>query len=647
VQLDKAFQQHVGSCGTRVDTLQKEQGAETAPVLRRLEAWFPGLAGVAWMPSAVEPFARIFPEDDVLAFEACAFLLLNWAGPWLQSFPDAPLQAFSHAEELLLTRDPLLASNLQRLVDALTEKPRTSDDGSADSEELAPEKSVAAEVLWPMARSLLIGCLPQDVWLTLWDHLLVHWKEPWLLGIAAVSVLRCMREKIISVPAGMSSRDAALKLRELTMSPQAIDAKQLLIELHENRDSLQPPPFWTSCPSQTRKPPPLPLPPSRGGAGQYPELLGGPHAVLDYLTEERALSRAEASSVRILETEAQRSCNLLEKVKAEDVALHADLSSLVRAEQARASLMKEATLQQVQKRQEEVNESMRMRLDALSAAGDVASSALRQQRLLKECEVASFAEQDRRRRMNAKIEEEAWRQNVELADLESWATRQLAGLTRETRDELQRRNMRSHFRKAADADEQKLAAESRQRSFLAQHERAEIAASLEQKMQRESREATNQMRCDANAELALEALRQRARSLRAGQASTARKELAHRRENCRESHHAAHQRLVADAKSCDANAERELFSLRVAQEQRLQMQQRVLEEAEEAARRSLEEREERRYEALLASEREKFQVLLQGARAQDELAAQEAEERLEAALDVIQEAGVGSLRMNC
>eukprot|EP00441_Pelagodinium_beii_P047671 CAMPEP_0197625280 /NCGR_PEP_ID=MMETSP1338-20131121/4681_1 /TAXON_ID=43686 ORGANISM="Pelagodinium beii, Strain RCC1491" /NCGR_SAMPLE_ID=MMETSP1338 /ASSEMBLY_ACC=CAM_ASM_000754 /LENGTH=1140 /DNA_ID=CAMNT_0043195639 /DNA_START=54 /DNA_END=3476 /DNA_ORIENTATION=+ len=654
-QLDKAFQQQLGLDGTCADGRQTEDssehtGAEGLPPLRRLEAWFPGLAGVSWITTAVEPFARIFCDDDVLAFEACACLLLNWAGPWLECFPDPPLQVFSHAEELLHARDPLLGSNLQRLVNALndTAKQRLEEDLTGERRALDAQDAdrkiadIRLEVLWPMARSLLADCLPQDAWLTLWDHLLVHWREPWLLGVAAIAVLRCVREKVVCVPAEISSADAAAKLQELTTSPQAVDAKQLLAELHEIRDKLQPPKSWTSCPSQTRKPSPLPLPPSQGGHGKYPELLRGSHTVLDYLTEERALSRAEASAVRTLEREAQRSCQQLEKVKAEEAALHTNLAALVRAEKARAGLMKEVTSQQVRKRQEEVNSSMRTRLHALSAAGDMASSALLQQRLLKECEATSFAEEERRRRMNAKIEEEAWRQNIELSDLESWAARQLVGMTRETRDELRRRNMRRHFRKAVEADERKQTAESQQRSFFAQHERAEISASLERDLQEESREATGSLRCDAKAELTLEALRQRARSLKAAQAGAGRKELIRRREQSRESHHAHSQRLVSDARGCDASAERTLYSLRVAQEQRLQTQFRALEEAKETARRSLEEDEDRRYQALLASEREKFQVDLQGARIQDEFAAREAEERLGAALDVIQEAVVGS-----
>ncbi|CAE8634968.1 unnamed protein product [Polarella glacialis] len=625
-------------------------GSCAASVLRRLEGWSTGLAGVAWLPGLVGFAAQAFSDDGVLAFEMCACLLLNWASPWLDTFPGPPVEAFAHAEELLNSCDPQLASHLRCLTAAAagTGRPEGVTSGVAggtpgetkrSSTEAEPAvgqtqwkdptvPGLSQSVLWPMARTLLTGCLQQSVWLILWDHLVLHWREPWLLGVAVVAVLRCLRHLVLALPAGScTSSDDTSGLKGFLRSPRQVDQVQLIREFHDLRDrclTMELPEVWVRTPSLQRQPRPLPLPSHAG----YPSLVGGPHLVLDYLASERRLARAEGSLAALTAAEASRSRQSLEALAAEEHLLRTEQAKVLRAERAKLELMKDTTLQHVATRRTEMHASGKARIRLLDTAWNASSAALGHQALLQEAEAAARAEEDRRRRMGAKVEEDAWRQHVEFTDLESWASKQLGGLVRGNRAQSAKQQLHQELRQRMELGERRAELQRRQHSSDAQKEQSQAAAALQRHLEEDQKQSLNLLRQEAGGEFELESLRQQVRLLRAERARAGRTEAAERQAEAAVSHRGHRQRLAADAASSAAGAEGKLLELREAQKQRLQQQQQSLGEAKHAAWQSLERQEEELYDDLLADERQNFQGLVRGAQVQDELAAQEVEERL-------------------
>jgi len=91
-------------------------------------------------------------------------------------------------------------------------------------------------ILWPMVRCLLLRCLPRSVCMVLWDHLILGWKEPWLLFLAAVAVVRCKRALLLHV-SPTSESDRAIKL---IMSATQTEPVELLKEFQALRNAWKP-----------------------------------------------------------------------------------------------------------------------------------------------------------------------------------------------------------------------------------------------------------------------------------------------------------------------------------------------------------------------------------------------------------------------
>lgn len=641
-KLDEAFNTGVGPlAGADKEedpvTSSLEGGARskfTHALLRRLEGWFPGLAGVAWLRGAVEPVAQVFSGDEILAFEASACILLNWAGPWLDAFPKPPIEALSHVEEILSSRDKLLTEHLRQLVaKALQAQESRQRAGGRRSQTLSNEINLEPDLrlhlLWPMTRTLLAQNLHRDVWMLMWDHLVMHWRKPWLLGLAAASLLRAVRGTVLAVPVMRLTPDEAVdRLEHLVSCAQVVDATKLLQEFHAMCDSLQGEPVaW-----KRRRPPPIPLPRHKG---EYPSLLGRGHVVLDHFSTERELARSEATWQRLSAAEARKSYRQLETVRAEESLLQGELSDQVSAERVRLALMKEGTVQHLKQRREQAEGLARKRMDIITSACEAVSSATDQQHELQNLEASSRAEQERRRRLTATLEEEAWRQDIEFHDQEFLVGRQLSSLSAATRNEMERRSLRQQLRAEVDAQERWEELESRQRSAEAQRERSKVSAELERQIAAEQKESVRSLRCTAEREFELEGLRRSARELQAARAATLRREAATQRTEAEHGRLSHDNRLENDASSSAAALQRGLLELRESQEGWVKLRRRTLQETTEAAQRSLERREGIVYQDMLEAERIKFEGLLRGARVQDELAALDADERLEIALEAI------------
>eukprot|EP00435_Cladocopium_sp_Y103_P071180 s132_g36.t3 len=127
----------------------------------------------------------------------------------------------SWAEHKLRQRDLELSIYLEVVVKHLT----------------TPGATVGSRILWPMLRCFLLRCLPRSVCMVLWDHLILSWREPWQLLLAALSILRCKRQMLLH----LSPSQSGDKVLKLIMSATETDPAELLKNFHALRADIRSP----------------------------------------------------------------------------------------------------------------------------------------------------------------------------------------------------------------------------------------------------------------------------------------------------------------------------------------------------------------------------------------------------------------------
>eukprot|EP00929_Paragymnodinium_shiwhaense_P082449 TRINITY_DN43441_c0_g3_i1.p1 TRINITY_DN43441_c0_g3~~TRINITY_DN43441_c0_g3_i1.p1 ORF type:complete len:1227 (+),score=262.78 TRINITY_DN43441_c0_g3_i1:143-3823(+) len=194
------------------------QGQARRRLLRTLSAllhWAPELSGVSFLPRVVQPLARVFGGDDVLAFEAAVTFLHSWGCRWLDGVPGPPLGAIVGAAAQLRIVDGLLYKHLLRCA--------TGRDGSTMEACSGSDFVIALSVLWPLLENLLSEVLGDVAWASLWDHLVSRWREPDLLGACAVACVRRKRKALMALAPGKAAAERLAEeiLRPLTLKGPA------------------------------------------------------------------------------------------------------------------------------------------------------------------------------------------------------------------------------------------------------------------------------------------------------------------------------------------------------------------------------------------------------------------------------------------
>lgn len=239
-----------------------------------LAGWSPALIELPCVPEVAIPFLEIFRDDELLLFEMCAAFFLNWGeswltGPWIgEGMLDMPRKTLEHTWMVLGAVDQELLLHL----DACAKRGVSPDAESHHAD-------AKCTILWPMLKTVLWRCLIPEAWLALWDHLILLWREPQLLGIAAIAVLRCIRGVLLALPACSADR-----LCGILEQPQVIPIPRLLEEFYSLRKRA------SALALSLSKPADIELLP----AGKpYPSFPCEANVVLDFLVQDRARARAE------------------------------------------------------------------------------------------------------------------------------------------------------------------------------------------------------------------------------------------------------------------------------------------------------------------------------------------------------------------
>lgn len=143
-------------------------------VLSALVYWCPAFGEVSYLPAVVYPFVKVFPENDLAAFEASMSVLLHWCGGFLASFPYPPVFVLNVLERELELKDPQLHDHLVK-------------------------HDINGEIYaWSLLQTLFTEVLSEEEWLVLWDHLFTYSEKPELLFVAVIAYLVYFRTALLA-----------------------------------------------------------------------------------------------------------------------------------------------------------------------------------------------------------------------------------------------------------------------------------------------------------------------------------------------------------------------------------------------------------------------------------------------------------------
>ncbi|CAN0275311.1 unnamed protein product [Discosporangium mesarthrocarpum] len=148
---------------------------KVAVLMSALAHWSPLLSEVEFSPAWVFPFAVVFGQDDLGAFEAAMTFILHWGSRFLMTFPQAPAPILAMIETSLQHHDRRVSAHLQGLgVGALTYG-------------------------WPLLRTAFTEVLCRTDWLRFVDHLFAEADDPSLFEAAVVGFVIVSRATLLSI----------------------------------------------------------------------------------------------------------------------------------------------------------------------------------------------------------------------------------------------------------------------------------------------------------------------------------------------------------------------------------------------------------------------------------------------------------------
>lgn len=570
--------------------------ARLSTLLTALETWAPELAAVAWLRPVAQPLAAVFGRDSVLAFEACASLMLNWALPWLETFPAAPKDCLAPAV-IALQADPELLSHLQIVSENEVER-----------------------LIWPVLRSLLSDFLPKELFEGLWDHLIASWREPWMLPLCASALLRCKRRE------AMRASEKAELLQALR-SP-GLGLGELLQELHLQADRLR-------ASSSLALFPRLSVPPLGGATGAaYPPLtLTGPNLIMDYLRAERLKARADAAGARAAEAQTAASKRRLSTLEAEALRQAASQEVRLKAEDTQIQLSQHLCALRARASRKELSSKSTERLQRLTALQRSTAEALRRQQLMQDSENAVSAQEQLSQKLLAEVQAEEALREGELLDLEAAAGEQLWQVLQVSSEAEASRSLRDSVRQRLSLQAADEAAELRLSWASVEKERAEAADRLQRKIEEERQYEREELQRQVQQELDLESMQRMVQLSRLGKVRAARDEARWQGEVVEAALARKEKALFEDAVFNEESSAKRLEELRAEQRRQLMEKQATWAQRREDGEEKLESEERQLHRAMLAQERERFNLQLHGAKVHGKAMDDETDDLLKELLD--------------
>lgn len=470
---------------------------QLARLLSALVHWSQAWAEVPYLPTLAFPFLKVFRKEPVLAFEAVATLLLNWARNWIDELPGPPLAVLFRLDALFASVDPTLHRHLRQAC------------------ETAPGCGLAVHiaVLWPLLQTLLTEVLPKVQWMQLWDHLITHWLEPDMLLAAVVAFLHCTRASLLELPP-----HAPQAVEEWLRRPQKLHMPALIGKLyslqcdaaavapvpgvtHQGSDGGLPlgEPFLAGEGSASLQ---LPLPKGRS----YPTFSAHPTLASVDGYESAGRQRRAASHLASHRDQLLEIRTAVEQLTQEEVRFRQQQDELLATEEAQRQVAAEQEDQLFEEKKKAEEKLLARRLDEVRNMYEGVEQSLKQQQQARVSEGRQLLEDLQRRHRERTYEVEARIKEEALMNLEHKGMQTVTEMLMRRRDEESLRSLKTHIR--ARRREQELQDEVQRQAWRIEDERetAKTKLMLAQRLHRDQREAELRRRREVEMELRLEEL---------------------------------------------------------------------------------------------------------------------------------------------
>eukprot|EP00941_MAST-03F_sp_MAST-3F-sp1_P000122 g122.t1 len=371
-------------------------------LLSALAHWSPVFAEVPHLPVLSFPFIKTTAtSEDVVSFEILACIMLHWCKGWYANIPGPPVILLESFERSLSHHDPTLHRHFINL-------------GIAGD-----------DYCWPLLQSVFSEVLTRPQWLSLWDNLIAHWREPSLLPLCVLAYIRLFRTALLGL-------HRPNQVREFLRRQNAVDVKRILKMAHGYLKNSPPHMIPSAIEFELGE---------AGGKGdgihpilsrgQYPAFVGFPRAVVDFQAARRRQIEAEEDRVAQQKKKILALAEITASLEQERNKFERTRELLEASEKERAEADERITANLLEERQNLAHAMRQRRLDHLAARERAAVEAVRGTRLRMEKNAKELTLWLKNQELSNKQDIERLREEEALQNLEFQSDQRVAELQEE------------------------------------------------------------------------------------------------------------------------------------------------------------------------------------------------------------------------
>lgn len=179
--------------------------SRTERVTSALCYWSSLLGKVDYLPLLVNSFIKVFPGDDLSAFESVMALILHWMQHWFEFFPSPPVVLIESISNIIKFHDKELFLRLANWIDL-------------------------NQTIWKILRTFLNSVIAHADWIKLMDYIFTEWQNPETL-LYAVACFVLNSKKILK---SMTSPDEVVAFFEKTRKINILKFVKMIQDIQNN-----------------------------------------------------------------------------------------------------------------------------------------------------------------------------------------------------------------------------------------------------------------------------------------------------------------------------------------------------------------------------------------------------------------------------
>ncbi|KAF6031694.1 TBC1D31 [Bugula neritina] len=134
-------------------------------LLSAVAYWAPVVTESTFLPTLAFPFAKLLQNNQLIAFEVVATILVNWTQKWFDFIPNPPLNILSLIENVFSYHDKELFQHFVRY------------------------RVTTQTYAWSLLQTGFSEVFSRDEWMKLWDHILINEPSWMLMAVVAYTLV--------------------------------------------------------------------------------------------------------------------------------------------------------------------------------------------------------------------------------------------------------------------------------------------------------------------------------------------------------------------------------------------------------------------------------------------------------------------------